>query len=560
MTNALSRLNTPLVTRGGSPNVIASLLARRDVSTPRLVSLSRALTAALERRLRRESLRGTTFNGAEGLLEWSRTFLPGHFTAGPSPMHRWLAGQLATLHESRGWKINLVGPRGAAKSTLGTLAYVLRAAVEGWEPYIWIVCDTAEQAATHLDNLKAELLDDGLLADAYPQSTGRGPVWRREAIVLGNGVKIEAFGTGQHLRGRRHGASRPSLLVCDDLQNDAHIASAVQREAARSWFHGALLKAGTKHTNVLHLATALHREALALELDRTPGWTSAIFPAIARWPAREELWQQWEDLYTDFDDPQRAATAARFYREHQQAMHAGAEVLWPEVEDLYTLMRMRVESGKTTFEREMQGRPLNPQTCEWPEEYFDGDIWFDTWPRDVRLRVMALDPSKGRDATRGDYSALVMMAVDQVGRIYVEADMARRPTPQIVADGVDWYGRFAPDVFAIESNQFQELLGAEFTTELKRCGHADVRPWLVDNRVNKLVRIRRLGPYLSQRRLRFKSGSISTRLLVDQMRDFPQGDYDDGPDALEMALRMAAEVLDEPQQSDGLGSQLIAAG
>ena len=70
-----------------------------------------------------------------------------------------------------------------------------------------------------------------------------------------------------------------------------------------------------------------------------------------------------------------------------------------------------------------------------------------------------MDPSKGQDAGRGDYSAFVMLAVDRQGRLYVEADLARRPTPQIVADGVELCRRFRPDVFGIEANQFQELLG-----------------------------------------------------------------------------------------------------
>jgi len=33
------------------------------------------------------------------------------------------------------------------------------------------------------------------------------------------------------------------------------------------------------------------------------------------------------------------------------------------------------------------------------------------------------------------------------------------------------------------------------------------------------------------------------RLLVEQMRDFPNADHDDGPDALEMAQRLASKLL-----------------
>jgi hypothetical protein len=61
--------------------------------------------------------------------------------------------------------------------------------------------------------------------------------------------------------------------------------------------------------------------------------------------------------------------------------------------------------------------------------------------------------------------------------------------------------------------------------------------------VSKLVRIRRLTPLLSQRRLRFKASSKGAKLLVEQLRDFPCGEHDDGPDALEVAFRLACDQL-----------------
>lgn len=542
-------------TRMSTEDMAQMLCTSAGLEPRRLANLSLAVTRALEVRIERDRLRRRE-GGEPALLDWAKTFLPRHFSSPSSAMHRWMQDQLDLCRSRRGVKINVVGPRGHAKSTVGTLAFPLRAAVEALEPYIWIVSDTRQQATAHLDNVKAELTGNETLARHYPDAVGRGPVWRRDSIVLHNGVKIEAVSTGQHIRGRRHGAQRPTMIVGDDLQNDGHISSAHQRDQSRDWFHGTLMKAGTKRTNVLHLATALHREALAIELHRTPGWISEIFPAIGHWPEAVELWRQWESLYTNFDDAQRVDTARAFFQAHRSEMEAGSSVLWPEEEDLYTLMKMRIEGGKTTFEREKQGQPLNPQMCEWPEEYFEGDLWFDTWPRGLKLKTMALDPSKGGDAARGDYSALVMLGVDEQGVLYVEADLARRPTPMMVGDGVAWYRRFQPEGFAVEANQFQELLGREFAAEFQRQGLLAPDPWLIDNRVNKLVRIRRLGPYLSARRLRFKASSPSTRLLVEQLRNFPIGDHDDGPDALEMAIRLAAELLGQDETSDGLGDRL----
>ncbi|HYO24882.1 MAG TPA: hypothetical protein VEQ85_08025 [Lacipirellulaceae bacterium] len=492
------------------------------------------------------------------LVAWGRTYLPAYFRQTPSRMHVWLSDELRRASDVRGARLNVLGPRGSAKSTLGALAYVLKSAVECREPYIWIVSATKGQAAAHLESVKAELEQNAALQRDYPGAVGRGSPWRTTAIQMASGAVIESYGMGQQLRGRRRRENRPSLIVCDDVENDRHAASPGQRAACRDWFYGVLLKAGDSGTNVVNLATALHRDALAMNLHRSAGWTSRLFQSVERWPENADLWRQWEELYCDRERPDAVDAALAFFEANREAMEAGAELLWPQREDLYALMRMRVEEGRTAFEREKQNSPIDPERCEWPEEYLGDHIWFNDWPARLEVRTIALDPSKGADAQTGDYSAFVLLGVDQGGMIYVEADLARRPTPQIIADGVALCRRFRPDAFGVEANQFQELLAGEFQAEFRRRKQRTVAPCAIHNHTNKLVRIRKLGPYLAQRRLRFHARSASTRLLVDQLRDFPIGAHDDGPDALEMALRLADELLQGYGADDGLGDRLIA--
>jgi predicted phage terminase large subunit-like protein len=282
-----------------------------------------------------------------------------------------------------------------------------------------------------------------------------------------------------------------------------------------------------------------------------------MFRAIQRWPDEMPLWHEWEQLYCDVERPEARALARLFYQQHCLRMTAGAAVLWPEQEDLYTLMCMRCESGSTAFEREKQSTPVNPEQCEWPESYFGDWIWFDTWPSNLRLRTLALDPSKGTDSRLGDYSAFVMLGIDHEGQLYLEADMARRPSPQMVTDGIELCRRFQPQVFGLEANQFQELLGADFAAEFIRLGMIGISPCSIENRISKVVRIRRLGPLLAGRRLRFKTKSPGTRMLVEQLKEFPISAHDDGPDAAEMALRLAEAYLQPAAINDGLGNRLI---
>ena len=366
------------------------------------------------------------------LLAWAQTLLPDYFRHPPSRLQAWLCGEFDRWRQRRGTRLNVIGPRGAAKSTIGSLVYPLHCALEGSESLIWIVSETREQAWNHLENMRLELTDNEALRDAYPQLTG-AIRWRASRVCLPGGSVIEAFGAGQRIRGRRRRASRPSLIVCDDLQSDAAMHSVRTRQRDWDWFTGMLLKAGTPETNVVNLATALHRDALALRLARLPGWDSHTFAAILRWPDEMSLWEAWAQQYRDLDNPDRRQTALRFFEQHREQMQRGAELLWPERDDLYSLMVMREDEGRAVFEREKQGRPANPDICEWPESYFDSLVYFDDWPADLPVRTLALDPSKGQDARRGDYSAYVLLGVDQHGSVLVEADLARRPTPELVA-------------------------------------------------------------------------------------------------------------------------------
>lgn len=60
---------------------------------------------------------------------------------------------------------------------------------------------------------------------------------------------------------------------------------------------------------------------------------------------------------------------------------------------------------------------------------------------------------------------------------------------------------------------------------------------------------------LAGRRLRMKANCPSTKLLVGQLQEFSVAEHDDGPDALEMTIRLAEEML-AGVPNDGLGNRL----
>jgi predicted phage terminase large subunit-like protein len=445
----------------------------------------------------------------------------------------------------RGKKIGLVGPRGGAKSTIGSLAVPLRRALEGDESYIVIASDTLSQAVEHLSNIKFELETNQKIREAYPEVAGKGPVWRRTLIQLRNGVEIRAIGTLSRIRGTRKQSVRPTLLIADDIESDLHVRSEAMRRATWDWFCKTFLNLGDSNTNVLLMGTALHRECVVLRTMRNPGWNffrperrPEPFRAIQQWPEDMGLWDDWQEIYMDIDNPRHAKLARQFYRRHHLRMRKGMKLLWPSKEGLYRLMKLRAEIGRTSFESEKQSNPVDPLACEWPEEYFDReDFWFDSWPKKCLCRSLTLDPSKGAKSKKGDYCAIVSLLVDDQGTYYADCDMQRRPAAQIAEKFVQVYENFRPEFVGVEVNQFQELLRPLIEDVASVRGlEFPIEP--IDSRVNKDVRIRRIGPVLHVGKIRFKKGSPGAVMLVEQLREFPNAEHDDGPDALEMAMRI----------------------
>lgn len=481
------------------------------------------------------------------LTEWGMRFFPHYFTLEPSPKHRELGHKLKTWSRERGVRAAIEAPRDFAKSTYLTFLYALWSICEGTEQYIIILSDVHGQAVKHVKGIRFELENNTELADAYPNACGAGEEWTGASIVTRNGIRVEALGAGQKIRGRRQRQERPTLIVIDDAEGDEAAYSSSARTTIREWATKGVFKAGQPGTNILVAGTVIHRECLVAHCANLPGWRVMSFKAIITWPERMDLWEEWEKILQDNTKSEEDSDelALAFYRDHMQDMDLGAEVIWPHRESLYDLMYMRASEGRTAFESEKQNNPIDPSKCEWDPTLFEGqDLWFDDWPKgDLICATMALDPSKGKSDKSGDYQAIIMLGVDSKGVLYVDADIRRRNIRDMVETFVELGRGFRPDVAVVEEEQFQELL-------IPECENAAVRNRVVmpieginTGKVPKKVRCRRLSTYITRRRIRYKRRSVGVRLLRQQLMDFPNGDHDDGPDALEMAVRRSVELL-----------------
>lgn len=327
----------------------------------------------------------------------------------------------------------------------------------------------------------------------------------------------KAAGIGVGIGGRRF-----DLGLIDDPIKDRETAnSPTLREAAWRWYTSTFCTRQFKNSAIVITSTRWHEDDL-----------------IGRIKAR---------IATGDSEPYEILTLPAIATDirHPEDPRQPGEALWPWLRPIAELEQMRRLEPRD-FAALQQQEPRGEGATEWPSDLFGPDIWFDEWPRDLNLRVMSLDPSKGKNAKHGDYSAHVMLARCNEGYLWVQADLRREPTTQIVATGLALAEQFQRetggilDGFGIEANAFQELLANAYIAQSRAKG-IQLPIFKINNQTNKIIRIRRLTSELTSRNIRFRN-TPGTRLLVKQLQEFPLCDHDDGPDALEMARRLGIKL------------------
>lgn len=520
-------------------------------------------------RLRREFAAGHPTTGPEGLRRklgaidmefFGRAYFP-HYFSRPSPeFHReldaiWQQGVLKgrypltaadtkTISRLPGVRRAVAAPRGHAKSTNLTFKGTMHSTLYGYKHYPIIISDSSEQAEGFLDNIRVEFEENtAILEDFGPLA---GSVWRSNVLVTKTNIKIEAIGSGKKIRGRKHRNWRPDLIILDDVENDENVRTPEQRKKLKDWFDKAVSKCGDDYTDIVYIGTLLHYDSLLAKTLANPAYRSIKYKAVIRFSQADDLWQQWETIFTDLSNDDREADALAFFQAHKTAMLEGTQVLWEEKLSYYDLMVMRVSEGEASFNSEEQNEPINPDDCLFMEEWFDyyneaevnfGDPAFDFFG--------FIDPSLGK-TKRSDFSAIVTLAKHKgSGYMYVvDADIERRHPDRIIADVLAkerWlrasFGHGYRKLGA-ETNQFQWFLKEELAKASSKAGlYLPIEE--VQQTSDKVMRVQTLQPDVKNKYIKFNRRH---KRLLEQLTQFPMGAHDDGPDALEGARSIAKKV------------------
>lgn len=247
-------------------------------------------------------------------------YLAHYFYRPPASFHPELMEKLSDFSLKR---LLVIGFRGSAKSTLGSMALPIYAALEHPDlyPFIIPISDTNTQAAMNIANIKTELDSNALLKNDYgvtqfkklhdpnPEpSLESDEEWQAKNMLLASGVRIMARSRGQKVRGLRHRAWRPRLVVIDDPEDVEWVKTRENRNKTDRWMRGEVMGAmDEEHGRIIVIGNWLHEDALMARLKKLGQFTTLEFPLVTdddmiTWPALYPTQKSLDDKKEEMGD------------------------------------------------------------------------------------------------------------------------------------------------------------------------------------------------------------------------------------------------------------------
>lgn len=458
-------------------------------------------------------------------------------------------------------KFAWASPRGSGKTMWNTNIYPLHELVYKKRQFILVISETADLSKHLIKYIGEQLKYNEKLRKDFGEllspSKMQNDTDNLEAFVTNTGAMVKAASTGKAIRGARNGSVRPDLIICDDLESMENTNTPESREKNLHWYNSVVVPVGTpEKTGIIYMGTMVHGSGLLPDVLGRADYESRVYSSFLEEPEYPELWQQYEDILLDKEVDNRDQLADEFYSEHKELMDLGTATLWEKRFPYRELIKKKVEIGSRAFASEYLNRPSDPDSQIFNENivgYFKHDPLFDEHGRKRNLDIYSFwDIAIGR-TKRSDYNAIVTIARDRrTGIIYViDAWAAKVPVHKAMEVAVEKILEFKPRMFGVESVQAQYEMYRQLQQRCIKEGIYGTRIKPVNPTSKKEERIELLEPLFENGYLKIKT---TQRLLKEQLEQFPNGDYDDLPDALASCVNLAGTRTSRTHQKKPEGT------
>ncbi len=403
----------------------------------------------------------------------------------------------------------IAAPRGHAKSTAISLAYVLASVLFGESKYVVLVSDTEQQAINFINNIKYILRED---EDIQRLFGFKKFVKDRESGIIGEFEDGEQFniiakGAEQKLRGLLWKNRRPDLIIGDDLENDEVVLNQERRNKFKQWFFGALVPAKSKSGKIRIIGTVLHMDSLLENLLNDDTWTSYRFKA------------------------------------HNEDF---SHILWPErfsKEELLLIRKGYINQGfPEGYSQEYLNYPIDEENA-----YFKKDELLDIEDWEQPLEYYAAIDFAISQASGADYTVIAVVGVDYKSTLKViDIKRGRWDSLEIINKMFETQTEYSPEIFTSEKGAIERALGPFLYSEMGKPG----RPFININKMtpdkDKPSRARSFQARVKSSKVEFDKSAPWWPNLEAEMLRFPKAKHDDQVDALSWIGLTLDKLIEAP--------------
>jgi predicted phage terminase large subunit-like protein len=337
--------------------------------------------------------------------------------------------------------------------------------------------------------------------------------WTNTDVVLANGTRIIAVGTGQRVRGFIEGDTRPNLIIVDDFESELNAFTVEARVKNRRWMTEAVIPSLSDDGKIVMIGTVISEDCFLYWVKESSAW-QVLWYAITGddgksiWPDRFPMSRirQIEEEYKS------VGNINGFYQEYMNiAQSPDSAPFKPEW----------MKTHQYDYERR-DGQNLLVRTIGEEEKIIPVEIYG------------GVDPASSL-SMRADFFVVTMVAVDAENNKYIVDIFRERISPEKQPQKIiDMYKKYKPRRVKIETVGYQEALRTSVreimrTEDLYIPGlEAGVKP-----RTRKSERLLSLVPMFAKGQFYWRPQDIEGQ---KEFMSYPKGKHDDIMDSLWTAL------------------------
>tara|TARA_B110000467_G_C18338676_1_gene500982 strand:+ start:2144 stop:3637 length:1494 start_codon:yes stop_codon:yes gene_type:complete len=414
-------------------------------------------------------------------------------------------------------KVAIAAPRGTAKSTTTSLIFPLwRVAFKksNEDLFIVIVSESQQQAINFLSRIKHHLTNSSRFKALFGDMSGStAKRWTNNDIVLANGTRIIAVGTGQRVRGFIEGDTRPNLIIVDDFESELNAYTAEARTKNRKWITEAVMPSLSDEGKIVMIGTVISEDCFLYWVKEAKSW-QVLWYSI--WDEDEvPLWEAKfprKRILEIKNDMSSVGNINGFYQEYMNiAQSPDSAPFKPE------WMKMHHNDFEIIDGQTCMTRTVGEERTIIPVEVY-----------------MGVDPASSL-AAHADFFVIAAIGMDYEGNRYSIDIFRERLSPEKQpAKIVELYKKYKPRRVKIETVGYQEALRTAVREIQKEEGiyipgiEKGVKP-----RNRKSERLLSMVPMFARGQFHWRPQDLTGQ---QEFLSYPKGKHDDVMDSIWTAL------------------------